>query len=95
MFLTKRYESFNHVFRLTCVYSNRQAPSRDTCNVFAYHDIIKHVATGGFWMDSQSKRWIQAGSGILKYIAENPKQRSYLGIPETRDKVPGKLSLSS
>ncbi|KAG1832130.1 hypothetical protein EV424DRAFT_1275500, partial [Suillus variegatus] len=51
IFSTERYESFNHVFRLSCIHSNRRAPSRDTCRLFTYQDIVKHVATGGYWYD--------------------------------------------
>ncbi|KAJ8583172.1 hypothetical protein M405DRAFT_717993, partial [Rhizopogon salebrosus TDB-379] len=58
VFSTERYESFNHVFRLTCIYSNRQAPSRDSCRIFAHQDIVKHVATGGFWYDSKVSKWV-------------------------------------
>lgn len=46
LFSTERYESFNHVFRLTTIYSNRQSPSHDTCRAFAAQDIIKHISTG-------------------------------------------------
>ncbi|KAI0631690.1 hypothetical protein C8Q77DRAFT_1017536, partial [Trametes polyzona] len=48
LFSTERYESFNHVFRLSSVYSNRQAPSRDSCRAFAGNDIVKHIVSGGF-----------------------------------------------
>ncbi|KAG1907830.1 uncharacterized protein F5891DRAFT_904638, partial [Suillus fuscotomentosus] len=51
IFSTERYESFNRVFRLSCIHSNRCTPSRDTCRLFAYQDIVKHVATGGYWFD--------------------------------------------
>lgn len=68
LFSTERYESFNHVFRLANIYSNRQAPSRDTCKAFAAHDIIKHVVTGGFWFEPNLKKWVRAGEGITWYI---------------------------
>ncbi|KAG2354910.1 hypothetical protein BDR07DRAFT_1265017, partial [Suillus spraguei] len=29
IFSTERYESFNHVFWLSCIHSNRRMPSRD------------------------------------------------------------------
>ncbi|KAL4080889.1 hypothetical protein J3A83DRAFT_4050668, partial [Scleroderma citrinum] len=51
IFSTEQYESFNHVFRLTCIHSNQQAPSQDTCKTFTHHDIIRHIATGSFWFD--------------------------------------------
>ncbi|KAI0819953.1 hypothetical protein BC628DRAFT_1281023, partial [Trametes gibbosa] len=48
LFSTERYESFNHIFRLSSVYSNRQAPSRDSCKAFASNDAMKHIVSGGF-----------------------------------------------
>ncbi|KAI5983206.1 hypothetical protein EDD15DRAFT_2115505, partial [Pisolithus albus] len=51
LFSTERYESFNHVFCLASIYSNRQAPSRDACQLFAEQDNIKHVVTDGVWHD--------------------------------------------
>ncbi|KAI0316169.1 hypothetical protein OF83DRAFT_1018212, partial [Amylostereum chailletii] len=51
LFSTERYESFNHVFRLSCVHSNRSTSSLDSCQSFAILDAVKHVVTGGFWFD--------------------------------------------
>ncbi|KAG2346414.1 hypothetical protein BDR05DRAFT_878375 [Suillus weaverae] len=80
IFSTERYESFNHVFRLTCVYSNRQAPSRDSCRVFAHQDIIKHIVTGGFWYDNNASKWVRGGAQIIGYLDEHPEQARLLGL---------------
>jgi hypothetical protein len=81
IFSTERYESFNHVFRLSSIYSNRQAPSRDTCNTFAEQDIVKHIATGGYWHDPVSKQWVRAGVAIRTHILDHPEQLRLLAIP--------------
>ncbi|OJA17351.1 hypothetical protein AZE42_13066, partial [Rhizopogon vesiculosus] len=80
IFSTERYESFNHVFRLTCIYSNRQAPSHDSCRIFAHQDIVKHVATGGFWYDSKVSKWVQGGQEVLGYLHNHPEQARLLGL---------------
>ncbi|KAG1743271.1 uncharacterized protein EDB91DRAFT_1051521, partial [Suillus paluster] len=86
-FSTEHFESFNHVFQLSCVHSNHQALSRDSCNVFAYND--KHVTTGGFWMESKSKQWVHTASGALNYIANHPEQ--CLGVPTVHENHPGEF----
>ncbi|KAF8840259.1 hypothetical protein BDN67DRAFT_880617, partial [Paxillus ammoniavirescens] len=80
VFSTERYESFNSVFRLSCVHSNRQAPSRDSCKTFACQDIIKHIATGGYWFDKEIKKWVRGGSALQSYLPERPAQARLLGI---------------
>ncbi|KAF8438190.1 hypothetical protein L210DRAFT_3679452 [Boletus edulis BED1] len=82
LFSTERYESFNHVFRLASIYSNRQAPSRDSCQLFAERDNVKHVVTGGFWCDPITAKWVKAGPGVIKYFDEHPHQRHLLGFPK-------------
>ncbi|KAG2063297.1 hypothetical protein BDR04DRAFT_1038375, partial [Suillus decipiens] len=89
LFSTERFESFNHVFRLTCIHSNRQAPSRDSCNTFASHDTIKHVVTGGFWFDAVQKKWVRAGDAVRQYIADHPEQRHLLGLNTANAKAAG------
>jgi hypothetical protein len=80
IFSTERYESFNHVFRLSCIHSNRRAPSRDSCRQFAYQDIVKHIATGGYWYDPNVKKWICRGEQVISYLGEHPEQARLLGI---------------
>lgn len=95
MFSTERYESFNRIFRLSCIYSNRKAPSRDTCTVFAAQDIIKHIATSGFWLEPVTKRWVRAGEAIRKHVALCPKTNSFLGLGEDTHVNTGKFAVFS
>jgi len=56
LFPTERYESFNTPFRLSCIYSNRLAPSCDSAVIFANLDRLKHIACGGWWFDKKLDR---------------------------------------
>ncbi|KAI0345233.1 hypothetical protein BDW22DRAFT_1470253, partial [Trametopsis cervina] len=94
IFSTERYESFNHVFRLSSILSNRQAPSRDSCNTFAAQDISKHVALGGYWFDNDQKQWRHAGPDILDYMEMHPEHAIHLGFPRQVRNTPGKHSAS-
>ncbi|KAI0691757.1 hypothetical protein BC835DRAFT_1307426 [Cytidiella melzeri] len=51
-FIGKR---FNHVFRLSCIHSNRQSPSHNYCKTFAAQYAVKHVALDGSWYDAEKK----------------------------------------
>ncbi|KAH9949290.1 hypothetical protein B0H21DRAFT_889914 [Amylocystis lapponica] len=93
LFSTERYESFNHIFRLSSIYSNRQAPSRDTCNAFAAQDIMKHLATGGYWFDNSQRKWVHAGHEILAYVSAHPSQARLLGLKTERFKEPGRAKI--
>ncbi|KIK11209.1 hypothetical protein PISMIDRAFT_123122, partial [Pisolithus microcarpus 441] len=42
IFSTEQYKSFNHVFQLTCIHSNWQGPSQDTCWTFVSTFPSKH-----------------------------------------------------
>jgi hypothetical protein len=90
IFSTEHYESFNHVFCLISIYSNKQAPSWDMCFAFAAQEIVRHIATGGFWYEPLKKTWVQAGSAILQYMANSHKQAQMLGITLENVKKTGK-----
>ncbi|KAK1221232.1 hypothetical protein PQX77_009237 [Marasmius sp. AFHP31] len=83
IFSTEQYELFNHVFHLSCIHSNRQAPSRDSCNVFATQEITKHIVTGGYWKDHIAGKWVRAGQRILQYMREDKHFRKLLALPNT------------
>ncbi|KAG2339510.1 hypothetical protein BDR05DRAFT_1003322 [Suillus weaverae] len=89
VFSTERYESFNHVFRLTCIYSNQRAPSRDTCATFTHNDTVKHIATGGYWYDTNVGGWVQGGTLVVAYLDDHPEQGRLLGIPRESLADPG------
>ncbi|KAF8871236.1 hypothetical protein BD779DRAFT_1478341 [Infundibulicybe gibba] len=94
LFSTERYESFNHVFRLTCIFSNRQAPSRDTCRTFSNQDRIKHIVFGGYWFNSSLRRWVRAGGDVLDYMKADPTRAQYLGFTAGSKTKPGTVRLS-
>ncbi|VDB98015.1 unnamed protein product [Peniophora sp. CBMAI 1063] len=84
LYSTERYESFNRVFRLTCIFSNRQAPSRDTCKTFADFDAFKHIITGGYWRNpDKPSTWVRAGPEVRQYFKEHPKMKCLYSIPTT------------
>ncbi|KAK6975043.1 hypothetical protein R3P38DRAFT_2582879 [Favolaschia claudopus] len=76
---TEIYEAYNGVFRLNSIFSNRIAPSRDIAAKFASMDRVKHILSGGYWLDSRSKHWIQAGKGVRKVLLADPIFQRHLG----------------
>ncbi|KIK80276.1 hypothetical protein PAXRUDRAFT_15881 [Paxillus rubicundulus Ve08.2h10] len=89
LFSTEHFESFNHVFRLASIYSNRQAPSRDTCQVFTEQDAVKHIISGGFWLNRKTGTLWKAG----KDISIVPWAFPQLSREKSSDEDPAKLSI--
>lgn len=89
IFSTERYESFNSVFRSTCILSNRQAPSLDSCEQFADFDVMKHVATGGSWYHAATKRWVHAGPDVIQRVKKRKELSKLLGWTSDQVKSPG------
>ena len=94
IFSTERYESFNHVFRLSCIFSNRRAPSCDSCNAFSAQDCIKHITTGGWWFDTTTGSWAHAGQMIIDYLSTHEDHMHWLGLPKGCKSQPGELLYS-
>ncbi|KAF7376758.1 hypothetical protein MSAN_00093100 [Mycena sanguinolenta] len=88
---TEIYEAFNGVFRLCSVYSNHLAPSRDIARKFASMDRVKHILSGGYWADSQSKQWVQAGGAVLDVLQSDRGVQRHLGWVSQTAAVPGKV----
>ncbi|KAG8783118.1 hypothetical protein FRC12_020072 [Ceratobasidium sp. 428] len=49
---TEVFECYNSVFRMCSVLSNHQAPSQDICEKMKDMERFRHIATGGYWLDS-------------------------------------------
>ena len=86
LYSTEHYESFNHIFRLCSIHSNKKAPSRDICRAFALQDTVKHIVTGGYWYDKSKYKWVRAGKMILDNM---DSCGDYVGYKRDRVLIPG------
>ncbi|EJF57509.1 hypothetical protein DICSQDRAFT_69263, partial [Dichomitus squalens LYAD-421 SS1] len=93
LFSTERYESFNHLFRLSSIHSNRQAPSRDIAASFANQDRCRHMMTGGYWLDKTSGRWVCASHAVLDHVRSHSIDARLLGVAHAHAAIPGKMTL--
>ncbi|KAF8056083.1 hypothetical protein FPV67DRAFT_1732296 [Lyophyllum atratum] len=84
---TEVFECFNAIFRLCSVLSNHQAPSRDIASKFASMDRVKHMLSGGYWM--QDGQWVQAGESVRQVLHSEPVVQRHLGWVPPRSTIPG------
>ncbi|KAL4063758.1 hypothetical protein J3A83DRAFT_4361874 [Scleroderma citrinum] len=56
------------------------SPSWDSCRTFACHDTLKHVVTGSYWFNQETKKWVRAGDEVLEYLDQHPAQAQLLGL---------------
>ncbi|KAJ7199798.1 hypothetical protein GGX14DRAFT_372817 [Mycena pura] len=91
-FSTETEESFNRVFKLCSEFSNRHAPSRDIAGKFASMDRVKHILSGGFWLDANSGKYIQAGRAVRKWLPTDKKLQHRLGWVTLAENTPGKIT---
>lgn len=76
-FSTEVFECFNAIFRLCSVLSNHQAPSRDIAAKLADLDRVKHILSGGYWL--QDGAWIRAGKDVNRILRATPIIQRHLG----------------
>ena len=62
---TEIYESFNPIFRLCSIHSNHRSPSRDIALKMADLEMVRHIVTGGYWLDPQLGQPVRAGKNVL------------------------------
>jgi hypothetical protein len=94
-FSTEIYEGFNAVFRLSSVYSNHQAPSRDIARKFAGMDRVKHLLSGGYWLGKESSRWIQAGDAVKELLQSDRVVQRHLGWVQPKANPPAYMKPSA
>ncbi|KAJ6610166.1 hypothetical protein B0H10DRAFT_2293750 [Mycena sp. CBHHK59/15] len=76
-FSTEVFECFNAIFRLCSVLSNHQAPSRDIAAKLADLDRVKHILSGGYWL--QDAAWVHAGNDVHRILRDTPIIQRHLG----------------
>ncbi|KAJ3846578.1 hypothetical protein EV368DRAFT_88794 [Lentinula lateritia] len=76
-FSTEVFECFNAVFRMCSVLSNHQAPSRDIALKNGELGRVKHIISGGFWV--QNGRVSRAGESVLALLKSTPIIQRHLG----------------
>ncbi|CAK5262380.1 unnamed protein product [Mycena citricolor] len=89
---TEIQESYNAVFRLCSVYSNRQAPSRDISTKFASMARMKHLLCGGLWYNADRDHWINAGDAVCRVLQDDATFQQFLGWTKPKDVSPGSIS---
>ncbi|KAJ7133713.1 hypothetical protein C8R43DRAFT_895024 [Mycena crocata] len=76
-FSTEVFECFNAIFRLCSVLSNHQAPSRDIAAKFADLDRVKHILSGGYWVEDGE--WVRAGKDVHRILRNAPIIQRHIG----------------
>ncbi|KAJ7170380.1 hypothetical protein C8R43DRAFT_944897 [Mycena crocata] len=56
---------------------------------------VKHLLSGGYWQDSLSKRWIQAGSAVQNLLQEDRVLQRHLGWVSAKKVDPGIIKVLS
>ncbi|KZV93889.1 hypothetical protein EXIGLDRAFT_571793, partial [Exidia glandulosa HHB12029] len=75
--ITEIFESFNAVFRMCSVLSNHHAPSLDIALSIADMDRMKHVISGGYWMENGVPT--QAAENVRRILEDHPIIQKHLG----------------
>ncbi|KAJ7614819.1 hypothetical protein FB45DRAFT_1108964 [Roridomyces roridus] len=86
-FATEIFECFNAIFRLCSVLSNHQAPSRDIAIKLADLDSVKHILSGGYWL--QDGAWVRGGIHVQRILRSNPIIQRHLGWAPPPSWTPG------
>ncbi|KZV81516.1 hypothetical protein EXIGLDRAFT_628358, partial [Exidia glandulosa HHB12029] len=89
--ITEIFESFNAVFRMCSVLSNHHAPSRDIALSIADMDRLKHVISGGYWMENGVP--VQAAENVRRVLEDHPIIQKHLGWAPPKSAQPGMFSV--
>jgi hypothetical protein len=65
------------------------SPSRDIATKLCKAERIKHLLSGGFWRDKDSKMYVQAGEAVRGLFESDKTLRRRLGWSQTPGPVPG------
>ena len=92
LYIVEGFEGWNCIWRLCSILANHHSPSRDIAVKLCKFEWIKHLLSGGFWCDKDSRQFVQAGAGVWKMFESDQKLQWRLGWSQTPGFVPGKFT---
>ena len=95
LYIVEGFEGWNRIWRLCSILSNHHSPSRDIAIKLCKVERIKHILSGGFWRDKDSKEFVQAGKAVREMFGSDKELRRRLSWSQTPGLVAGKISSQS
>ena len=92
LYIVEGFEGWNRIWRLCSILSNHHSPSRDIAIKLCKVERIKHLLSGGFWRDKDSKEFVQAGTAVRGLFESDKKLQRRLGWNQTPGFVRGKFT---
>lgn len=89
LYIVEGFEGWNRIWRPCSILSNHHSPSRDIAIKLCKVERIKHLLSGGFWHDKDSKMFVQAGKGVRGLLDSDKTLRRHLGLGEMPGLAPG------
>ena len=95
LFSTEIFECYNAIFHACSIFSNHHAPSCDISLKFGNMYRFKHIASGGWWLDDATQRWVRAGHDIRQFFLKHGRIQEYLGWIDPECTKPGQSHIHS
>jgi len=89
LYIVEGFEGWNRIWRLCSILSNHHSPSRDIAIKLCKAERIKHLLSGGFWRDKDTKKYVQAGKAVQELFESDKRLRRRLGWSLPPGLVPG------
>jgi hypothetical protein len=67
LFSTETFEAWNSIFWMCSILSNHHSPSCYIAETLTRMEILKHIASGGWWKASDGSP-VSAGAGIIEHF---------------------------
>ena len=89
LYIVEGFEGWNRIWRLCRILSNHHSPSRDIAIILCKVERIKHLLSGGFWQDKDSKTYVRAGEAVRELFESDKTLLRRLGWNQTPGLIPG------
>jgi hypothetical protein len=89
LYIVEGFEGWNRIWRLCSILSNHHSPSRDIAIKLCKVERTKHILSGGFWRDKDSKMYVHAGKAVRGLFESDKTLRRRLGWNQIPASIPG------